>query len=76
MHEPQLRALVRGIVARHLHRPSESCGVDPIATTPSSHPSHRRFVRLRPREERHELACVIEPAVRCSHCGYCESLGH
>ena len=21
-------------------------------------------------------ACIIEPAVRCNHCGYCLSLGH
>ena len=21
-------------------------------------------------------ACLIEPAVRCSHCGYCQSFGH
>ncbi len=21
-------------------------------------------------------ACIIEPAVRCNHCGYCQSLGH
>jgi hypothetical protein len=20
--------------------------------------------------------CIIEPAVRCTHCGYCLSLGH
>jgi hypothetical protein len=21
-------------------------------------------------------ACLIEPAVRCTHCGYCQSYGH
>ena len=21
-------------------------------------------------------ACLIEPAVRCNHCGYCQSYGH
>ena len=20
--------------------------------------------------------CIIEPAVRCNHCGYCQSFGH
>ena len=20
--------------------------------------------------------CIIEPAVRCTHCGYCQSFGH
>lgn len=23
-----------------------------------------------------EGACLIEPAVRCTHCGYCQSYGH
>jgi hypothetical protein len=23
-----------------------------------------------------EGACVIEPAVRCNHCGFCQSYGH
>jgi len=21
-------------------------------------------------------ACIIEPSVRCNHCGYCQSYGH
>jgi hypothetical protein len=21
-------------------------------------------------------ACLIEPTVRCTHCGFCQSLGH
>lgn len=21
-------------------------------------------------------ACIIEPSVRCTHCGYCQSFGH
>jgi hypothetical protein len=21
-------------------------------------------------------SCLIEPSVRCNHCGYCQSLGH
>jgi hypothetical protein len=21
-------------------------------------------------------ACLIEPSVRCNHCGYCQSYGH
>lgn len=23
-----------------------------------------------------EGECIIEPSVRCDHCGYCQSLGH
>jgi hypothetical protein len=23
-----------------------------------------------------DVMCIIEPAVRCTHCGYCECHGH
>ena len=38
-----------------------------------SHPSHLRLPLVSGDEDG---ACVIEPAVRCNHCGYCLSLGH
>jgi hypothetical protein len=37
------------------------------------HASHGRFL-LRSGDE--DGACVIEPTVRCNHCGYCLSYGH
>jgi hypothetical protein len=39
----------------------------------SSHASHRRLPLVSGDEDG---ACLIEPAVRCNHCGYCLSLGH
>ncbi len=38
------------------------------------HASHARLPLLRSGDD--EGACLIEPAVRCNHCGYCLSFGH
>ena len=71
MNEDALRALVRDTIAR-----LQSGGETPVPETPSllhvmAHPSHYRY-HLQPPEG----PCVIEPGVRCNHCGYCESHGH
>jgi len=36
--------------------------------------SFARFPLLKSGDE--DGACVIEPSVRCNHCGYCLSYGH
>ena len=38
------------------------------------HASHGLFPVLRGGDS--DGACLIEPAVRCTHCGYCQSYGH
>ena len=38
-----------------------------------AHASHRRLPLASGDEDG---ACVIEPSVRCNHCGYCLSMGH
>jgi len=70
VNEEELRQLVRESIARHLHRDAPLS----MAPAPPVHPSHRTFAWLRSGDE--SGACVIEPAVRCSHCGYCLSYGH
>jgi hypothetical protein len=69
--DSELRALVRDAIARHAGR-----GRDAAESSPSSgpHPSHDRFALLRSGDD--EGACLIEPSVRCNHCGYCVSQGH
>lgn len=66
--EDALRALVRQSVARHLGdaatRPA------PAVHTPG-HPSHVRYALVKT-----DGPCLIEPAVPCNDCGYCESHGH
>jgi hypothetical protein len=72
MNEDALRALVREALAGHLGRG------EPARPLPASgltdHCSHSRFIL--PAGSDGDGACLIEPAVRCNHCGYCQSYGH
>jgi hypothetical protein len=81
MTDEDIRAIVRDAIARHV----APGAVKPplIAAGPGSmsgadadppHPSHGRFMVERGGDA--DGACVIEPAVRCTHCGYCQSYGH
>ena len=74
MNEDQLRALVRDAVARHLEgaadRPRPPFAVaQPLPL--SLHASHYRYAL-----PESGGPCLIEPAVQCNHCGYCQSHGH
>jgi len=70
--DQELRALVRDAIAR------ASPPAGPAAPEPDTafrgHVSHLRLPVLRGADD--DGACVIEPAVRCNHCGYCQSYGH
>ena len=75
--EQELRALVREAIARHV----PATGAEPIPPAFSAHgpaahahASHLRFALWRGSDA--DGACLIEPAVRCNHCGYCQSYGH
>jgi hypothetical protein len=72
MTDQELRAMIRESIARHLGPPIGAMPVGPA--TDASHASHVRLALLRSGDE--DGACLIEPAVRCNHCGYCLSLGH
>jgi hypothetical protein len=65
--DPELRALVRDAIARHGQReaPEDKSG---------AHASHGLLPLRRGAEG--DGACLIEPDVRCNHCGYCLSYGH
>jgi hypothetical protein len=39
------------------------------------HASHI-FLQVAPGSEVDDGMCVIEPRVRCNHCGFCQSYGH
>lgn len=73
MTEQELRAIVRDAIAR------QAGAVAPAAPQPPSaivrlHSSHR-LLQLPAGSEMDGL-CLIEPAVPCNHCGYCQSYGH
>ena len=63
--------MVRDSIARQAGAPR----VAPDAAAAfSAHVSHLRLPLVRGGDE--DGACIIEPSVRCNHCGYCQSLGH
>jgi hypothetical protein len=73
MTEEELRALVREAVARHLG----PGGVPPLSVEggpPARHASHAMFQVSTGADA--DGPCMIEPAVACTHCGYCKSYGH
>ena len=71
VNDAELREMVRASIARLAGTPPS---VDD-AGRPS--PGHASFVRL-PMLTSGDAdgACLIEPSVRCNHCGYCLSYGH
>ncbi len=86
MHEDDLRALIRDAIARHLGSDGRD-GSGPASRSLGSglasrslgegwksHLSHGRFVFLAPTDP--DAPCVVEPQVRCHHCGFCQSYGH
>jgi hypothetical protein len=76
MNEQELREMIRGSIARHLGGgagPAETVRPTGDATHPIAHVSHLRLPLVSGDDDG---ACVIEPSVRCNHCGYCLSLGH
>ena len=76
--EQELRALVRDAIARH----GRAAGVTGRSERGRHAPG--MFDRMHASHGRLPLAggsagdglCLIEPAVRCNHCGYCQSFGH
>jgi len=65
--EQELRQLVRDAIARHAGQTA------PAAPAAGVTLSFGKFLSLQPSEDGQ---CVIEPAVRCNHCGFCQSYGH
>lgn len=87
MNEQDLRAIVRAAVARHLHPDAPCAPASPLPHRPIASFPHGLIAPL-PHSHEHAShvlyqglvtvsdACVIEPAVKCDHCGYCKSRGY
>jgi len=74
--DQELREMIRESIVRHVGGGPSGRGVSiagPAAHI-GPHPSHLMLPLMRGGDD--DGACLIEPAVRCSHCGYCLSYGH
>ena len=71
MTDQELREMIRDAIATHLGRAPSPPPVDAELRV---HASHARLPLLRGADG--DGACLIEPTVRCTHCGYCLSFGH
>jgi len=75
--EQELRALVRDAIARNSRQavgPADLAGPGAPAAFDRMHASHGRLPLAG--GSAGDGSCLIEPAVRCNHCGYCQSFGH
>jgi hypothetical protein len=70
MNEDALREMVRAAVARRLATPT-AVGQENVQLRIAADMSHQRYAL-----PDSGGACLIEPAVTCNHCGYCQSHGH
>jgi hypothetical protein len=72
--DQELRTLVRDAIARHdrgTRTVTDSVGGFSVVGAGAS---HARFPVAAGGAG--DGQCLIEPAVPCTHCGYCQSLGH
>jgi hypothetical protein len=72
--DQELRTLVRDAIARHGRATAGAAEPAVSATIGRIDGSHARFPLAAGSAD--DGQCLIEPAVRCNHCGYCQSLGH
>ena len=74
MNEQEIRNLVRNAIARQAAALPREAAERSGAPAPHLHASHIMFNL--PADPQVEGRCLIEPAVMCTHCGYCKSYGH
>lgn len=72
--EQELRAMVREAIAKHAGHAPAASGPVPSLDACRQHASHGLLPLLRGGDD--GGACLIEPAVRCNHCAFCQSYGH
>jgi hypothetical protein len=72
MNEETLRAMIRQAIARRQRGDHPAPAHVPASPLPfSADPSHFRYTL-----PESGGPCLIETAVACNHCGYCQSHGH
>ena len=82
MAEPDVRAAVDAALRRHLEARRSGAVPGTVHATPAPlpsaerHPSHGLLPRGALPGDPAAGRCVMEPAVECVHCGYCQSQGY
>lgn len=66
--------MIRDAIARHTQPAPRMEEPDPAVAFARAHASHIRLPLSRGSDA--DGACLIEPAVHCTHCGFCQSFGH
>jgi hypothetical protein len=78
MNEQELRQMIRDSIARATgsgpHAADPRPALRASGPRPFVHASHDLLPLVRGGDA--DGACLIEPAVRCIHCGFCQSYGH
>ena len=82
MTDDEIRSLIRTAIGKHMAAPATASRggfLDPpaVAPAPPQPPtlsiSFSRYALPRADDD---TMCIIEPAVTCNHCGYCQCHGH
>ena len=83
MNDDDVRALVREAIQKHLGPGAPGTGTSGTNPLDTSGPvgtigtvQSLSFSRYKLQRISDDGMCLIEPAVRCNHCGYCECHGH
>jgi hypothetical protein len=75
--DQELRAMVRDAIARTASRPVSDTTIRCQTPVENSGEGRAAFALLPlPRGGDTDGMCIIEPSVRCTHCGYCQTFGH
>jgi hypothetical protein len=75
MTDDDIRQLVRSAIARHLGG-GPAADVAPAVQPPAAHQVPIAFARYAIPRPADDVMCIVEPSVRCNHCGFCQSHGH
>jgi hypothetical protein len=76
--DDEIRSLIRAAVQKHLGAPGAvPAPAGHASAVPPQPPvlsiSFGRYALPRAEDD---TMCIIEPAVKCNHCGYCQCHGH
>lgn len=76
MTDDEIRSLVRVAIQKHLGGAEVTAAPASAAMPPQPPVISMSFGRYALPRAEDDTMCLIEPAVRCNHCGYCQCHGH